>query len=91
MARSVLYDRLRWLLYKRPPGVVIGYLERTPGVQGSRIVEIPLERVASADRWALTLDDGWTAIPLHRIMYIRSTRDEKVFYEKKNREGEGEA
>ena len=86
MGRSVLYDTLRWLLYERPAGVVIGYTERAPGVEGSRVVEIPLERVAMADRWALRLDDEWTVIPLHRILYIKG-RDGRIYYEKKGWKG----
>ncbi len=86
LGRSVLYDRLRWLLHERPHGVVIGYVHRAPGL-GSIIKEISLERVKSASKWALLLDDDWTVIPLHRIRYIKSVDGGKVFYEKKNSGG----
>jgi uncharacterized protein (UPF0248 family) len=82
LARSILYDKLRWLLYKRPSGVVIGYIHRAPGI-GSVIREIPLEHVKSVNKWALLLDDDWTVIPLHRIMYVKSIDGKRVFYEKR--------
>ena len=70
MARSILYDKLRWLLHERPRGVVIGYTHRISG--GSTVIrEISLDEVESADKWALSLKDGWTVIPLHRIVYIK--------------------
>ncbi len=76
-----MYDKLRWLLHERPNGIVIGYIHRTRDVSGSMIKEIPLERIVSADNWALSLDDEWTVIPLHRIVYIKD-REGKVIYEK---------
>ncbi|MEB3755766.1 MAG: DUF504 domain-containing protein [Desulfurococcales archaeon] len=81
MGRSILYDRLRWLLHERPNGIVIGYVHREKDVSGSIVKEIPLERVVSADKWALTLDDEWTVIPLHRIVYIKDSEG-RFIYEK---------
>jgi uncharacterized protein (UPF0248 family) len=81
LGRSILYDKLRWLLHKRPKGVVIGYIHRSKDSTGSTIKEVSLEHVVSADKWAITLDDEWTVIPLHRIYYIKD-KDGRIIYEK---------
>ncbi len=55
----------------RPDSYVIVYVERTP--QGDqRLVEIRGSDVLSVSRWAMTLRDGETVIPLHRVVEVRS-------------------
>ncbi len=62
--------------------MVIGYIHREKDISGSMIREIPLDRVVSADKWALTLDDEWTVIPLHRIVYIKDSEG-RIMYGKR--------
>ncbi len=54
-----------------PENYVIVYVERTPE-GGQRLVEIRASEVIGVSRWAMTLSDGETVIPLHRVVEVRS-------------------
>lgn len=54
-----------------PDSYVIVYVERTPE-GGQRLVEVRASDVLGVNRWAMTLRDGETVIPLHRVVEVRS-------------------
>ena len=54
-----------------PERYVIVYVERAPD-GSSRLVELRASEVEAVSHWAMTLRDGETVIPLHRVVEVRS-------------------
>ncbi|MGC9072268.1 MAG: DUF504 domain-containing protein [Acidilobus sp.] len=54
-----------------PENYVIVYVERSPnGRQG--LAEVRASEIIGVSRWAMTLKDEETVIPLHRVVEVRS-------------------
>lgn len=69
--RSVIRQQInRALMSGNPHDYVIVYIDRDP-VAGQRLAELRADRVIGVSEWAMTLDDGDTVIPLHRVVEIR--------------------
>ncbi|WP_427972281.1 DUF504 domain-containing protein [Acidilobus sp.] len=74
--RSVIRQVInRALMSGRPQDYIIIYVDRDPQA-GQRLVELNASRIAAVSEWALTLDDGDTVIPLHRVVEVRGPNGE---------------
>lgn len=70
--RSRIRQEVNRVLYSGDPSrYVIVYIDRDPFTGRQRLRELPADRVAGVNEWAMLLDDGDTVIPLHRVVEIR--------------------
>ena len=76
--RSVIRSWVNRILHQGLAGYRIMYLDRGEGGE-ARLRPLEPSRIARVTGWAVYLDDGYTVIPLHRIVEIRDERGRVVW------------